>query len=917
MATCPGDVSPAAGSVDRRLLTKRGGWLRRPVRRWCHLERGELVYYTSRDAQVPKGRIPLRDCMLGEAGKLAVPMESGTFDPPYLELVREGKGPCQIYPSSADEFVGLAAYIEDRCQASSAGSSSGPCESSTRTGRLGLIPGSAGATTVASRQQSRGSEGASQKTVMGNVPDATLLAVCPGQPSPRADKRFAVEFNWPSGRSAQQGDRGSSTPKLRDDDHRVLEATSPHHVNFIFGRVLRGVNDAFNGDDGATDVEEIRTTPSMSRPSMRSHEDLGVGPEEWDLPSVATEAPIPLRREDNPYISQPTTALGIARTHLGEIGLSVGAGGISAARTPLGPDGHTVPHAPTVPRDLRPAERPPQLSAKDAYREAMCLMWNYNLEGAQQLLEPWRSSSVWHAGAYAECRALGVVVTGRHKDALATLELVCQAEAMHEAVKGSTGTVVSDVFSAEMLLMRGGLQVILGSRLRALFNLRQCWYTYRRLEQHLNLSDTSEANNAFGDHEIFTSADLRGRIYFGLGLFYYVTSMMPMGLCPLLRLAGFVIDRPRGKQYLAECVHGDLGPRQFLAAIILAMHHLDLERDLSRAADLLVTCIERQPECVLLHWAGSLLAWRNTCITEAIGLTEQALWCCGEEMSHKAIYLRYELGMFHFMSMSWTTAYHHLRYVYDTVHGDRIFIPHKTLVATQLAAVAFCLGRDAEGETLCRECASWQDWSGGALRLEGDFAKIMQVFLKRRVVNRRLLVFEVMYLLRQFPRVPAPLLLALQAQIQQVVSPYAAQCTMLRGFPGGMPGCAPSSSSAVASPGPSTAPQLRANSPEMGILVEYVSAQVIQVIILFYLGDLEQAMTFVPQLSRLLNWLPAWCGYLTVHGLYWCGRILALSDQLGDARRCLQQAKAHKKYPFNISTKVAKVLEGLEAKTNA
>merc|ERR1719326_2561890 len=121
-------------------------------------------------------------------------------------------------------------------------------------------------------------------------------------------------------------------------------------------------------------------------------------------------------------------------------------------------------------------------------------------------------------------------------------------------------------------------------------------------------------------------------------------------------------------------------------------------------------------------------------------------------------------------------AYEHLQYVYETVETDKIFFPYRTLVSAQLAAVCFSMGRDAEGEALCRESSSMQqEWRGGVLRLEGAFAKVMQLFLKRRVVTRRLLAFEVMYLLRQLPRVPASMLQSLQDEIRKEAQPYEAQ----------------------------------------------------------------------------------------------------------------------------------------------
>jgi len=392
--------------------------------------------------------------------------------------------------------------------------------------------------------------------------------------------------------------------------------------------------------------------------------------------------------------------------------------------------------------------------------------------------------------------------------------------------------------------------------------------------------------------------DIRGRVCFGLGLFYLVTSMLPVGLCPLIRLAGFLIDRNQGKAYLARCVDFNLGPRASLATIVLSMYHLDLEPDMERAGDLLIHGLTQTPQNVLLHWAASLMAWRNADIESAVTEIGSALFSCGNDLANDAIYLRYELGMFHFMAMYWTMAYEHLSYVHDAIQSDKIFFPYRTLVDAQLAAVCFSMGRDEEGEALCRASSSvGQEWTGGVLRLEGDFAKVMQLFLKRRVVTRRLLAFEVMYLLRQLPRVPASMLQSLQDEIRKEAEPYEVAVVQR----------------IVQKQGSSVRQiEIAANSPEMGILVEHVSAQVMQCIILFYLGDLEQAMTIVPQLSCLCTLLPPWCVYLQVHSLYWCGRIFALSDNTPEALRCLRQAKVHKNYPFNIEKKVTKVLDTLK-----
>lgn len=171
---------------------------------------------------------------------------------------------------------------------------------------------------------------------------------------------------------------------------------------------------------------------------------------------------------------------------------------------------------------------------------------------------------------------LRTILTGRKSDALSTLELIKVAEALSEGV-GSTGsTLAHEVCNAELLLMRSLLQIILGFRFRALYNLRQCWYAYYRLEQFLEDDASMRACTEDVDC-VMTYDDLRGRILFGLGFFYMATSLVPTSLVPLVRLAGFLMHRQRGKTYLFECVERALGSRCSIAAILLAMYHLDLE----------------------------------------------------------------------------------------------------------------------------------------------------------------------------------------------------------------------------------------------------------------------------------------------------------------------------------------------------
>merc|ERR1719356_1457879 len=100
---------------------------------------------------------------------------------------------------------------------------------------------------------------------------------------------------------------------------------------------------------------------------------------------------------------------------------------------------------------------------------------------------------------------------------------------------------------------------------------------------------------------------------------------------------------------------------------------------------------------------------------------------------------------------------------------------------------------------------------------------------------------------------------------------------------------------------------------ETEIAVEHMSAMLLECITLFYLGESVEALKIAEQLADMCPEAPSWCAYLAVHGLYWAGRIFIIEGRNDEARKCLQQAKSHKKYPFNITPKITTVLQELES----
>mmetsp|Transcript_141558 Transcript_141558/g.359575 ORF Transcript_141558/g.359575 Transcript_141558/m.359575 type:complete len:887 (-) Transcript_141558:50-2710(-) len=865
---------------NRRLLTKRG-WLGRVVRRWCEVVGGDLVYYGSKDCQQARGRISLKECHVSEASESH---RTGNANKGHAQrqpsevsvvLVRSSKRVCAIHFDSQNDreafLIGLRGKV-----ASSPSSLVPPLPPQLPASpSLPVVP------PAGSPAHRLGLPSVSH----GSLPAEDFecdddAAVIPDEFWPSWEQLPAAHIQQPSKDKRTGAVRdciaASVMPGPSSSLGSLVTPLPPH-----CGDVVSLDNLDFLCSRSSHQFEEpvIERIPTVSSASSVGHISTAVAEHcDWSMPAT------PCEFFPSGQLEQRCS-------------VEAGATDASTADTPSVTSIITSPRVSRLPKIGEGGDS--HIEPRESYRQAMAAMWNYELDRARVALEPFRTSTPWHASAFAECLVLRVMITGRHSEAHRALELVRQAEALLES--HASDSIVHQIFVAELALFRSGLQVILGARFRALFNLRQCWHAYRRLETNLPSSGLGDFLDPMG---MFTPEDLRGRVCLGLGLFYLATSLLTPGLSPLLRLAGFVMDRERGKALLAECVEWELGVRAIPAAIMLSMYHLDLEPNVPRAGDLLVASLGRKPENVLLHWGGSFLAWRNTCITQAAEMTEKAIWCCGEEMGGKALFLRYELGVLHLLCMRWSEAHLNLRFVHQALHADdeRVFFPYKTLVATQLAACAFNLGLDEEGMMLCSECGPSSDWSGG-LRIEGDFAKLSHLFLKRRPLCRKLLAFEMIYLLRQFPKIPPSMLADLRMYVRQLGQPFAEHVSQEQADYVG------SSSSRAAD----SQRVNRRQKVDTNVLVELVSARVVECVILFYLADVDQAMTFVPRLWQLCVQLPSWSAYLAAHGLYWCGRILALAAQPENAIRCLRQAKAVKKYPFGIHEKILKVLMELES----
>merc|ERR1712087_490829 len=143
-------------------------------------------------------------------------------------------------------------------------------------------------------------------------------------------------------------------------------------------------------------------------------------------------------------------------------------------------------------------------------------------------------------------------------------------------------------------------------------------------------------------------------------------------------------------------------------------------------------------------------------------------------------------------------------------------------------------------------------------QLEKDLMYLVELFVGRRSQSRRFMAFEVIYLLRQFAKLPEKYLMKLRIAIQDLSRPHVLRVEKLRWQQE-----APLHGEVM--PHRKVLPM---STEDEEPLVECVSARTLEIVALFYLGDMKPALAFMSELMELCFLVPSWCTHLKVHGLY-------------------------------------------------
>ena len=512
-------------------------------------------------------------------------------------------------------------------------------------------------------------------------------------------------------------------------------------------------------------------------------------------------------------------------------------------------------------------------------------LWNYQLEFAKNTFDGIRHNDLRSALHCVEICLFRVLITGRKSDIKSSME---ELEYSQKACS-CKNEIHIDILNAELMLFK------------AFINLRNSWKTYKKYESS----------------QIFDT-DIRARIELGLGIFLLLISLSPVSVSTILRLAGFSSNREEGLSHLFKCIEYNSSHSPY-AAIILSLYYTDLDPDIKKATEIIDNFINVYPGCVLFHWVKSIISWKNNQIESAVSNLDRALYYCGEELSTQAAFIKYELGWFYFLRFEWDLARKQFESILlDTLslsseldelvkqllnYGklqpeqekileemlrrkktskkksnnwlesektpDRVYLPHKSCLITQFVC---CLSAvNIYDEIWLKIIQISSNYPNSHSSLDEDFGALSQSYLNRK--STILMPFEVIYFMKQHTKLLSYMLTKIYSIASDVIT--------------------------------------RINLNNKDEYAEYCSARMIQIMSLALNGDTILAIDLCKVSSEAVDKLPSWAIYIAPHLLYWCSRVYIAEGNKKIAEVLLKKAKKYKKYIFDISLKIEKVITDL------
>jgi len=206
------------------------------------------------------------------------------------------------------------------------------------------------------------------------------------------------------------------------------------------------------------------------------------------------------------------------------------------------------------------------------------------------------------------------------------------------------------IITADSLLSKAINQLQTNNLIYAAWNMRKAWNIYDGVMKSHRVNGKSIL------HE-----EINTYLKFGVGLFYYIISLVPGVMLKVLTMIGFVADQDKGIKYMTEIYQTDNLKAPY-ASIILLASYLFLPSALSDMHKNLESCEPCVEWCHKNYENGAIFSYFSAQFyrklgdgTKAIEHLEHAIKICNDLKIPPNLF-NWDLANCHFMCLEWEKA---------------------------------------------------------------------------------------------------------------------------------------------------------------------------------------------------------------------------------------------------------------------
>lgn len=307
------------------------------------------------------------------------------------------------------------------------------------------------------------------------------------------------------------------------------------------------------------------------------------------------------------------------------------------------------------------------------------------------------------------------------------------------------------------------------SPLKGAYNLRKSWKQYEALLKEMKVNN--EKLNANLPGGILYHADIHEGILVGVGIFYYLLSVLPPAVAKLLEFIGFSVNREIGVEYL-EYVASRRGFRSSTAFFMLVVNYLLIPSALENKHESLEKikahmgyATEMFPKGGMILFAAAQYSKKTSDYASAIQFYKDAIANTVSDDKFQPNNFYFELAM----SYSCMRDYENATTVFETILNHQDKFEFKSAAGVGLYVCYMRLGQKEKANALMKTIVKLAENKTRGDRYVLDKLQILKLVKteEEKEVIMNLAIFDLMYLKRDLAHLAPEAVEPLLADLEQ------------------------------------------------------------------------------------------------------------------------------------------------------